>query len=214
MKPEEHTSHCAGDISLQKAKTSMVASEFHDLGDLWHCDPSHPLQKGPQTPCWRTQSFHSSLLCVHLPRQKHHISEFEHSQRHIHIVIWTHHTPTISHRSLHIHLQQPVTLLWIQVLFSSPLCITATNPEPCSSAWFIWAHLVKINTKEGNPLGWLNNKKKFGCRTPSHLCALLILHHSAATLILSCQKVQSSFHHKYLELENYSKAPRLGKNQL
>lgn len=214
MKPEEHTSHYAGDISLQKAKTSMVASEFHDLGGLWHCDPSHPLQKGPQTPCWRTQSFHSSLLYVHLPRQKHHISEFEHSQRHIDIVIWTHHTPTISHRSLHIHSQQPVTPLWIQMVFSSPLCITATSPEPCSSAWFIWAHLVKINTKEGNPLGWLNNKKKFGCRAPSHLCALLILHHSAATLILSCQKVQTSFHHKYLELENYSKALRPGKNQL
>lgn len=170
MKPEEHTSHCAGDISLQKAKISMVASEFLDLGDLWRYDPLHPSQKGPRTPCWRTHSFHPSLLCAHLPRQKHLISEFEHAQGHTHIVIWTQHTPTISHCSLQSHLQQPETLLCIQPVFSSPFCTTAPSPEPCSSAWFTWAHLVKINTEEGNPLGWLNSKT-FGCRTPSRLCA-------------------------------------------
>lgn len=118
------------------------------------------------------------------------------SHRHL-----NHHTPTISHQS---HLQQPETLLWIQLEFSSPLCITATSPKHCSSAWLIWAHFVQINTKQGNPPGWLNNKK-FGSRTPSHLCAQLILHHAPATFILFCQKVRSRFHHEYLELENCSK---------
>lgn len=199
MKPEEHTNHCAENISLQKQTHAWRWGNFM----MWViCDISifHIIyKKGPQTPCWKTHSCHLSLLHVHLPRQKHHVSELEHAER-----------QTYSHRHLNPphphHLPpEPETLLWIQPGFSSPPCITATSPKPCSSAWFIWAHFVKINTKEGNPLGWLNNKK-FGSRTPSHLCAQLILHHAAATFILFCQKkVRNSFHHKYLELANYSK---------
>lgn len=58
----------------------MVVSEFHDLGDLWHYDPSHPSQKGPLTPWWRTHSFHPCLLCpaLHLLGHKHSISELKH----------------------------------------------------------------------------------------------------------------------------------------